>query len=74
MVENLEQATVRVTPDGRLSRADAATFLGRAPKTLAMWAVVKTGPTPIRVGGRVFYKLADLQKFAAGGVTQPRAA
>ncbi len=31
---------VRVLPDGRLSRKDAAKYLGRAEKTLAMWEMV----------------------------------
>ena len=33
----IEQVRVRVLPDGRMSRKDAATYLGRAEKTLAMW-------------------------------------
>ena len=33
----IEQVRVRVLPDGRLSRKDAAAYLGRAEKTLAMW-------------------------------------
>jgi hypothetical protein len=64
--DSMEQIRVRVLPDGRLSRADAAAFLGRAPKTLAMWAMEGRGPQAIRVGGRCFYRLEELRQFASG--------
>jgi hypothetical protein len=59
----IDQVRVRVLPDGRLSRNDAAAYLGRQPKTLAMWALEKRGPPIVHVGGRCFYRLADLQAF-----------
>ncbi len=62
----IEQVRVRVLPDGRVSRNDAAAFLGRKPKTLAMWALERRGPEIVRVGGRCFYRLTDLQRFAQG--------
>ena len=65
-IEGFERVRVRVTPDGRLNRKDAAAYLGRQPKTLAMWAVAGKGPAPVRVGGRCFYRLADLERFAGG--------
>lgn len=64
--EPFERVRVRVLPDGRVSRSDAAAFLGRKPKTLAMWALERRGPQIIKVGGRCFYRLADLQHFAEG--------
>ncbi len=65
-MEAIEQVRIRVMPDGKVSRKDAAAFLGRAPKTLAEWSVAGRGPKPIRVGGRCFYKLEELQAFAQG--------
>lgn len=62
----LDQARIRVLPDGRVSRNDAATFLGRKPKTLAMWALERRGPPSHLVGGRRFYRLDDLKQFAGG--------
>ncbi len=62
-VENLEHVKVRVLPDGRVDRANAAKYLGRSPKTLAEWARLGLGPRSILVGGRRFYHLADLQQF-----------
>ena len=51
----VEQIKVRVLPDGRMDRVNAAKYVGRAPKTLAMWALEGKGPPSIKVGGRIFY-------------------
>jgi hypothetical protein len=64
----IDRVRVRVTPDGRVSRGDAAAYLGHKPKTLSAWAVRKYGPQVIRVGGRAFYYLADLEAFVRSGI------
>jgi hypothetical protein len=61
----IEQVAVRVLPDGRLSAADAARYLGHAEKTLAMWRLRGIGPAWRRVGGRIFYFRRDLDAFIA---------
>ena len=33
----IDKVNVRVLPDGRMTRRDAARYLGYEPKTLAMW-------------------------------------
>jgi hypothetical protein len=48
----IEQPRVRVLPDGRMTREDAATYLGHKPKTLAMWQLQGRGPRSVLVGGR----------------------
>ncbi len=58
---------VRTTPDGRMTRADAARYLGLKPKTLSMWKLQGKGPASIRVGGRVFYFKDVLDAFISGG-------
>ena len=63
----VEQVSVRVLPDGRLTRREAARFLGLQPKTLAMWAMEYKGPRSHRVGGRCFYYIDDLEAFVGGG-------
>jgi hypothetical protein len=63
----VEQIRVRILPDGRMSREDAARYLGHRPKTLAMWALLGKGPRSIKVGGRVFYFRSDLDAFVRGG-------
>ena len=62
----IEQVRVRVLPDGRLARKDAAKYLGRAEKTLAMWEMEKKGPSSVLVGGRRFYFKDALDAFVRG--------
>uniref|UniRef100_A0A6M3XVM6 Putative DNA binding, helix-turn-helix domain containing protein n=1 Tax=viral metagenome TaxID=1070528 RepID=A0A6M3XVM6_9ZZZZ len=57
---------VQMTPDGRVSRNEAARFLGYKPKTLAEWQRLGIGPASIRVGGRRFYHLDELREYADG--------
>ncbi len=52
----IEHVHVRVLPDGRMTRRDAAKYLGIAVKTVAMWDL--DDPTKlggVKVGGRRFY-------------------
>ena len=62
----IEQICVRVLPDGRMSRKDAAKYLGRAEKTMAMWELEKKGPPSVLVGGRRFYFKNVLDAFIRG--------
>ena len=62
----VEQVRVRVLPDGRMSRKDAAKYLGRAEKTLAMWEIEAKGPRSVLVGGRRFYFKDALDAFIRG--------
>ncbi|KZY55392.1 hypothetical protein A3736_01835 [Erythrobacter sp. HI0063] len=66
---------VVATPDGRVSRAEAARFLGFRPKTLAEWHRLGVGPKSHLVGGRRFYSLEDLRAYADGSkLVRPEAA
>ena len=62
----IEQVRVRVLPDGRMTRKEAAKYLGRAEKTLAMWEMEGKGPPSILVGGRRFYFKEALDAFIQG--------
>jgi hypothetical protein len=62
----VEEVKVRVLPDGRMSRKDAAKYLGRAEKTLAMWEMEAKGPPSVLVGGRRFYFKEALDAFIRG--------
>ncbi len=62
----IEQVRVRVLPDGRLTRKEAAKYLGRAEKTLAMWKLEGKGPKSVLVGGRRFYFKDTLDAFVRG--------
>lgn len=61
----VEVPRIRILPDGRMTREDAARYLGMKPKTLAMWALQGKGPPSVRVGGRRFYFKDALDAFIA---------
>jgi hypothetical protein len=63
----VEQVRVRVLPDGRMSRDNAARYLGHTSKTLAMWQMQGKGPRSVLVGGRRFYFKSDLDAFVRDG-------
>jgi len=65
----MERPRVRILPDGRMTRADAATYLGYAEKTLAIWSGQSRGPKGTKVGGRCFYYKDDLDAFIQGKAT-----
>jgi hypothetical protein len=49
--------------------ATAAAAINRAPQTLRKWACLENGPIrPIRINGRLAWKVSDLQKLLNGGV------
>ena len=51
---------------GRLgvTTEEAAILLGRKPQTLRKWASYQTGPIqPVRIGARLQWRLADLQRL-----------
>ena len=69
----IEQAKVRTTPDGRVTRAGAAEFLGLKVKTLHEWGRLGKGPRVIHISSRCFYKLVDLQAFVLTGAREAEA-
>lgn len=47
----------------------AAFYLNRKPQTLRKWACLEDGPVrPVRINGRLAWKVADLQAVVAGGM------
>jgi hypothetical protein len=66
MSETIEAVRVRVLPDGRMDRANAAAYLGYASKTLAIWLGQGKGPKYVKASGRVFYFKEDLDAFLRG--------
>ena len=62
----IDSVRVRVLPDGRMDRQNAALYIGMKPKTLAMWELEGKGPPSIKVGGKRFYFKADLDRFING--------
>ena len=62
----IEPVRVRVLPNGNMDSNNAAKYVGRAPKTLAMWRMHGTGPVWTKNGGRVFYNKEALDAFMRG--------
>ncbi len=62
----MEPIRIRVLPDGRMDRENAAKYLGRKPKTLAMWQLEGRGPRSVLIGGRRFYYRKTLDAFIRG--------
>ncbi|MES2355200.1 MAG: hypothetical protein V4568_12530 [Pseudomonadota bacterium] len=51
--------------------AACAYYLNRAEQTLRKWACLENGPIrPIRINGRLAWKVADLQALLNGGVAK----
>ena len=48
---------------------EAAAAINRAPQTLRKWACLENGPIrPVRINGRLAWKVSDLQALLSGGV------
>ena len=62
----VDQVRVRVLPDGRVSRRDAAKLFDRSVKTMAEWKLKGWGPRAIIVGGRVFHDYEECLLIARG--------
>ncbi len=62
----IEPVRVRVLPNGTMDSNNAAKYVGRAPKTLAMWRMQGIGPEWAKNGGRVFYNKEALDAFMRG--------
>ena len=62
----IEPVRVRVLPNGDMDSNNAAKYVGRAPKTLAMWRMQGIGPEWTKNGGRVFYNKEALDAFMRG--------
>ncbi len=62
----IEPVRVRVLPNGDMDSNNAAKYVGRAPKTLAMWRMQGIGPAWAKNGGRVFYNKEALDAFMRG--------
>lgn len=52
-----------------LSTDKASTYINRTPQTLRKWACLDCAPNgirPIRINGRLAWKISDLQKLLGG--------
>ena len=63
---DIEPVRVRLLPNGIMDSNNAAKYVNRAPKTLAMWRMQRIGPEWTKCGGRVFYNKEALDAFMRG--------
>ncbi len=56
---------------GLLTTAEAAAYLRMKPQTLNKWRSQGKGPYFVRIGGAVFYRLAELDSFITVNITPP---
>jgi len=66
----IDSVRVVVLPGGQMDRKNAARAMGKSPKTLSEWSRLGIGPAPFKIGGRVHYRLIDVQAFCAGEAVQ----
>ena len=67
----IESTKVRILPDGRMTRRNAALYLGFAEKTIAMWDGDDPGKLgSIKLGGRRFYFKDRLDRVIRDGCAQ----
>ena len=64
------KSKIHVLPDGRMTAADAAIYLGLSVKTLANWRVLGKGPRWVRAGRRPWYFISDLEDLISKGVRE----
>lgn len=62
------------TQSVRLSERDAASFLGITQRTLQSWRLDRRGPAYIKLGRRIAYDSADLERFLADNRVEPERA
>lgn len=53
-----------------LSQTDLANRWRMSPRTLERWRFTGEGPQFIKLGGRVVYRLEDIEAFEAGQIRQ----
>lgn len=67
---NRKQQTARSGLPEVLPTAEAAPIINRRPQTLRKWACLENGPIrPVRINGRLAWRVSDLQALLAGEVT-----
>ena len=62
----IEPVRVRLLPGDRFDSNNAAKYVNRAPKTLAMWRMNGVGPAWTKVGGRIIYTKGGLDTYMRG--------
>jgi hypothetical protein len=66
--EDLPELAALARGRDTLPTNEAAPTINRAPQTLRKWAALECGPIrPVRINGRLAWRVADLRKLLEGG-------
>lgn len=69
--ENFPELAAVARGRDTLPTNEAAPSINRAPQTLRKWACLENGPIrPIRINGRLAWKVSDLADLLSGGVAK----
>jgi Helix-turn-helix domain len=66
-MEKVGMVKVMEYPDGRMDAQNAAAYVGKTVKTMAMYRCAGTGPKFIKSGGKIFYYREDLDAWLREG-------
>lgn len=67
-MELINRLLARASLPEVLPTNEAAASINRAPQTLRKWACLESGPIrPIRINGRLAWRVSDLQALLNGG-------
>jgi len=67
--ENFPELAAVAKGRDTLPTHDAAVAINRTDQTMRKWACLENGPIrPIRINGRLAWKVSDLQALLSGGV------
>jgi len=68
-MEAINQPLAKASLPAVLPTNEAAAAINRAPQTLRKWACLENGPIrPVRINGRLAWRVSDLQFLLNGGV------
>ncbi len=69
-MDEISISKVSISATGMMTRKNASIALGVKPKTMCEWGAKGLGPTPVKVGGRIYYRWEQVQRFAMNGEHQ----
>lgn len=68
VTENFPELAAVAKGRDTLPTHEAAVAINRRPQTMRKWACLENGPIrPIRIHGRLAWKISDLQNLLSGG-------
>ena len=64
--------TLSANKRNRLRQADLAQRWGISERTIEAWRWKKIGPRYLTIGGRVIYRLEDIEAFERAAMVEPK--